>query len=282
MTEKWHKAGARITGREQVERKVDGRLHAWDFLPIGEKIKKLEEFAAAAKGTPGGEFRFLSLVPRGELGKIAGRVEERLADERRNLEDMKRVFTWWNVDLGKLKLKPEQISYPHGTKWWYHEGHDLLMFTSPAMARWFEENVRGKKLQPSQAAPDEELVRAINRKNVFALGRVHTSFKQGVADIKLVQPIMFYKSLGGGLGKPGTGRRVPLENPELLLLYAQLVEAHKLGASKAVVHRAVPDYLEESSPIYKIYERIGKTSRRFRPETEGKTVSAVFKRRKGA
>jgi hypothetical protein len=283
MAEKWHKAGARIIGREQVERKLEGKLRDWDFLPMGEKIRKLEGLASAARAAaPRGEFRFLSLVPTGELRKIAERVDERLAGERGNLEDMERVFSRWGVDLGKARLRPGYISHPYGTRWWYHEGQDLLMFTSPAMARWYEKNILKRGYQPSQVAPDAELVRAVDKNRVFAFGRVHTAFKPGVADIKLVQPLVFYKALGGGLGKKGTERALPLKHPELLLLYAQLKEAEKLGASKATLHKVFPSWVESDTSIPRIYENIAKTSQRFRPETEGKTVSAVFRRKRGA
>lgn len=279
MAERWQKPGARKAGIE-IGGKVEGKLYHWDFLPLGKKIENMESLLSAIKNPPKrkGEFGFLSLAKEGELASIRGQLEKRVLEEKGSLEEMRGVFSRWQVGLGRIGVRPEDISHPHGTRWWYHEGQDLLMFSSPAMAKWYDENVRKKNLQPSHWAPDEELVRAINAKRVFGLGRIHTAYTPGVANIKLIQPIVFYKSLGGGLGKTGTAKEAPLAHSDLLLLYGHLKEAEKLGAIKVSVHAELPTVLRGKDPGYlKIYARLAKVSQPL--GREEKMTRAVFMRR---
>lgn len=279
MEEKWRKQGAKKSGIA-VGGKIDGKLYHWDFLPLGKKIENMESLLSAIKNPSErkGEFGFLSLAKEGELASIRGQLEKRVLEEKGSLEEMRGVFSRWQVGLGRIGVRPEDISHPHGTRWRYHEGQDLLMFSSPAMAKWYDENVRKRNLQPSHWAPDEELVRAISAKRVFGLGRIHTAYTPGVANIKLIQPIVFYKSLGGGLGKTGTAKEVPLAHSDLLLLYGHLKEAEKLGAIKVSVHAELPTVLWRKSPSYlKIYARLAKVSQPL--EMEEKMTRAVFRKR---
>lgn len=257
MAGKWKKAGARITGVGQVERKLEGKLHDWDFLPIGQKIGKMESLLSAIK-SPSGKFKFLSLAGPEELKEIESRLAERLKAERHSLDDMRGVFEHYGVDLGKVGLKPEDISYPHGTKWSLDKEHGILLFSSPSMARWFEKNVMARGRQFSRVGPGPLLTAAINRERAFGLGRMSTygRFLRYLPrkDIKidLIQPLVFYKTTGIVLGKEGTAQELPLSNPDLLLFYAQLREAKNLGARKVRV---------ANLPKYTISKQIAKTKK---------------------
>lgn len=260
MAGKWEKKGAKITGMEQVNRKVEGKLHDWDFLPIGQKIGKIESLLSALK-SPSGEFKFLSLAGPDGLKGIESRLAERLKAERHSLDDMKRVFEHYGVDLGKAGVRPEDISHPHGTKLSLHKEHGLLLFTSPSLEKWYEKNVQAQNLQPSLQAPPREVLAAIRREKAFGIGRMSAYGKllrylpRRSVDVELIQPLMFYRTKGLVEGAGGTKMAVPLQNPDLLLFYAQLKKAKELGA-KTVRVLNFPQYtmarsLVEGKPVFK-------------------------------
>lgn len=274
MAKKWYKGGAlkKISpakGLHIATSKIIGKLNSWDLLPMGEKIRKIRELTAALHKPPaGGEYRFLSLAPRDELQEISRILRSRLIAENTNLRDMKSVFSHWQVDLSRIGVTPEKISYPHGTNWLaagkerlhtpLHPAHGLYYFSSPVMASWYEKNVLKKDLIPSRLPPAPQLIELIHSKKAFGLARM--PIEKGSARIELVQPLVFYrKDIRSRLvrGKEGTARTLPLENPDLLILYAQLKEA-KLGDAKVVrVHSGVPS---KKLPFDRIYDRIGKLS----------------------
>ncbi len=275
MAGKWKKAGARVTGAEQVERKLEGKLHDWDFLPIGQKIGKMESLLSALK-SPSGEFKFLSLAGLEELMGIESRLAERLKAERHSLDDMREVFEHYGVDLGKAGVRPEDISYPHETEWKLHKEHGLLVFKSPATAKWIEDNMGKGGLQPSHERPPEEIVGLVGREKAFGFGKLSAYekfmkyFPRKSVDIHLIQPLVFYKRIGETRwGQKGTSRAIPLENPDLLLFYAQLREAKGLGAKKVRVlnfpkyvpfrgKMVDPGYV--NMPFRRIYQRINQMS----------------------
>lgn len=301
MALKWRKRGALKAGIE-IRRKIEGKLHSWDFLPIGKKIANIEALLSAARKPVGarGEFWFLRLAKEMELEKTGKLLEERLAGERKSLEDMKSVFSHWQIDLGKIGLKPEDISHPHKTRWWTCRGRNLMMFTSPGMAKWYEENVEKKRMQPSLQKPEQDTMKIVGKKKVFGFGRVWLyrggrclgsipplhgidvigralyRLRPPDAEISLVQPIVFYKRTWEQKGKPNTARTLPLANPDMLLLYAQLKEAKKIGARTVRVEGKYADV-----PYSFIYDRIAKLSPPFGPEEAEVHTStrAVFRRR---
>ncbi len=222
MAVKWRKAGALAT-REQAlrsaESKIKGKLHDWDFLPIGKKIENLDALLSAVKNPAARtrEFGFLSLVDQKKLGKFEGILSKRLKDEKKSLDDMKSVFSHWGIDLGKAGLRPEDISYPHKTRWW-RARKELLLFSSPSMAKWYDENLVGKNLQPSRSAPEEWVRDAVRKGRAFGLGRIYVDgkgiapkampkqpmatinklvarFHPPTAEITLIQPLVFYKKV---------------------------------------------------------------------------------------
>lgn len=329
MAAKWKKPSAPATKGQALrsaESKIKGKLHDWDFLPIGKKIENLETLLSAVKNPVARtrEFGFLSLVEQKKLGKFEGVLSKRLRDERKSLEDMKAVFSHWGIDLGKAGLGPEDISYPHRTKWWRGK-QELLLFSSPAMAKWYDENL-GKHYQPSRAAPDEWVQSAIRKGKAFGLGRIYVEGKgiapkamQGqplaavnklvarfhppTAEITLIQPLVFYKkaikgadeAILAGLpfrtrellergGVKGTARTVPLANPDLLLLYAQLKEAKNLGAKTATVYRhpsadKAHPFKVMAHPFRVIYDRIAKLSHPHDASDLRYAMHAVFHRK---
>ena len=175
MAEKWEKKGARVTGEEQVRRKIEGKLHDWDFLPMGEKIRNIEALLSEMgkyPGLRGREYGFLSLAKPEELKAVENRLVERLKAERHSLDDMKRVFEHYGVDLGKAGVRPEDISYPHGTEWKLSRERGLLLFKSPSLEKWYEKNVKAPDLQPSMQAPPRDVLAEIRQEKAFGLGRM--------------------------------------------------------------------------------------------------------------
>lgn len=270
MAGRWKKEGARPMGAREVRLKLDGKLKAWDLLPIGEKIGKMEALLSAL-GNPQerrGKFGFLAFAPPEELARNGEYLRGRLLAEKGSLERMKEAFSRWGIDLGKINLSAEDISHPNKTRWYEHPGHVLYYFYSPGMARWYERVVEKRDLQPSYWQPLPDIRDVIGRRKAFGLGRMYREGK-GTATIGLVQPLVFYKKeplAGEARGKMGTPHRVPLANPDLLMLYAQLKEAKEQNAKVVNVKEEFRDVYgaKDKPPFLKIYDRIAELSHPFK------------------
>lgn len=296
----WRKAGARPFGEKEIAPKVEGTLRKikrlpdeWDFLPLGEKIRKIETLISAIKNPEarGREFKFLAHTKGEALESARKKLDERLASERKSLEDMKTVFSHWGVDLGKLGLRPEDVSLPHGTRWSITPAEftnwDTMLVSSPAMADWYLRTVGKKGLQPSKNPMGPWYNKMIENERAFGLGQIAygSSLLGGrTAHINAIQPLVFY-SRGGAKktkagtpltksGMEGTAHMIPLKHPDLLILYAQLKEAREKGASTVRVYGG-GEYVAEP-PYKKIYDGMGKLSQPFVLERRLDRTSAVF------
>lgn len=300
MAKKWRKTGARLFGEKEIAPKVGGTLRKikrlpdeWDLLPMGEKIAKIETLISATKNPEahGREFKFLAHAGKEELDKVSAHLKGRLASEKKSLEDMKGVFSHWGVDLGKLGLKPEDVSFPHGTQWSITPAEftnwDTMLLSSPAMADWYIRNVGRKGLQASKNPMGLWYNKRIEAEKAFGLGQIayRTSWVgERTAHINAIQPLIFYKRAIKGMtaagtslvksGKEGTAHTVPLKHPDILILYAQLKEAREKGASMVRVYGG-GEYVADP-PYKKIYDRMGKLSRPFVLERRLDRTSAVF------
>lgn len=297
---KWRKAGARPFGKGEAALKAEGTLrkikrlpNEWDFLPMGEKISKIEILVSATMNPEAHkkEFRFLAHARKEELGKISAYLKERLASERKSLEDMKGVFAHWGVELGKLGLKPEDVSFPHGTRWKIEPAEftnwDTMLVSSPSMARWYAGTVSKKGLQPSKSPLGSWHNRMIEDEKAFGMGQM--AYKGSLlggrtVHISAIQPLVFYRRGGAKKtevgtplvksGKEGTAHTIPLKHPDMLILYAQLKEAMERGVSMVRVYGGGEHVV--NPPYKKIYNRLEKLSQPFDPREEGMRTSAIF------
>jgi hypothetical protein len=280
---------------EWIAREIEHKLYEWDFLPIREKIMRIQNLrdALELKAKPPRAFRFLLRAqPSKKLDKIKMRLDKRLAEEKQTYEEMGREFRHWGVNLKNLNIGVGDISHPYKTKMRYIERADRtvsdfwhkepIWFKSPSMSKWHEEKIVASGRRPSSLPLGTGFSSGTTEKRMyderaFGMARMDVNNLTKDATVYPLQPFTFYKREENSAGRKETALNIPLQHPELLILYKILEENTKHGIKET--HVVLPfGMTPENYSMDAMYRKIAKISPNV-PPMRNKSIPVRFVRK---